>query len=60
MYQLTEKINCSQKNVVGYPEDINMIFSDYFKFSICREQIWKLDFLISLSDAAVRKSKGYF
>lgn len=47
MYQLTENINCSQKNIIDYLEDINMIFCDYFKLSICREKIWKLEFLLA-------------
>lgn len=39
-------INHSQRNIVDPPEDINMIFCDYFKVSICREQIWKSEFLL--------------
>lgn len=46
MHQLTQKINCSQRRVVDSAEDINVIFCDYFKLSICREQIWKLEFLL--------------
>lgn len=60
MYQLTAKINCGQRKLVDHPEDINMIFCDYFKLSICRQQIWKLEFLLHLSDVMVRKSKHYF
>lgn len=33
-------------NVVDLPEDINMSLCDYFKLSICREEIWKLEFLL--------------
>lgn len=60
MYQLTAKINCGQRKLVDHAEDINMIFCDYFKLSICRQQIWKLEFLLHLSDVMVRKSKRYF
>ena len=34
MYQLTAKTNCGQRKLVDHPEDINMIFCDYFKLSI--------------------------
>lgn len=39
-------INYSQRNDVDHPEDINRILCDYFKLSICREKIWKLEFLL--------------
>lgn len=48
MYQLTAKINCSQRKVVDHPEDSNMIFCDYFKLSICRQKIKKLEFLLGI------------
>lgn len=37
----------SKECFVDHPEDINMIFCDYFKLSICRQQIWKLEFLLA-------------
>lgn len=46
MYQLTEKINRSQRNVADHPGDTKTIFCDYFKLSICREQTRKLEFLL--------------